>query len=240
MEANYQFYDYEKSVERIQEIIDGSDASYEDKDYIPSKDDLTFNNGYYVNGSAIFVDMRGSKELANKHTRPVLAKIYKAYISELIAVMRGATSVKEIYIEGDCVWAVFDTPMKNNIDDVFEIAVKARSLVDILNVKLIKKAYSAITVGVGVSYGSSLIIKSGYKGSGVNEIVWLGKLVGEAAKLCSYGSKTYGDYPLMLSSVFRDNMKDEYRDLLSWNAARGCYHSNSVSSEMNKWVKENE
>lgn len=55
---------------------------------------------------------------------------------------------------------------------------------------------------MGASYGSSLYIKAGYKGSGINEVVWLGKLVGEAAKLCSYGNKTWSDKELMVSDVF--------------------------------------
>ena len=86
MEAKYSYYDYEKSIERIDEVLDGSDSSYEDKKSIPSRDSLTFNNGFYVECSALFVDIRGSKNLSGKHTRPVLAKIYKTYISELIAI----------------------------------------------------------------------------------------------------------------------------------------------------------
>ena len=77
MQANYKAYDFEKSRDRIDEILNSSDNNYEDKKEIPSRDNLTFTNGYYIFCSAIFIDMRGSKEFSKKHTRPVTAKIYR-------------------------------------------------------------------------------------------------------------------------------------------------------------------
>lgn len=239
MEACCSAYDYMKSIERIDEVLNGSDLSYKDKESVPSRDLLTFNNGFYVECSAIFVDIRGSKELSERHTRPVLAKIYKTYISELVAVLKSHSKVTELYIEGDCVWAICDTPLKADIDELFSVAAKASSLIDILNIKYKKKGYSELKIGIGISYGSSLMIKSGYKGSGINEVVWLGKLVGEAAMLCSYGSKAYGDSEMMVSNVFYNNLRDENKRLLSKNFARDCYHGNVINIAMNEWVKKN-
>lgn len=239
METSYSSYDFEKSIERIDEVINGSDASYEDKNSIPSRDCLTFSNGFYVDCAAVFIDIRGSKALTEKHNRPVLAKIYKTYIAELVAILRGCLSVNEIYIEGDCVWGVFDTPLKSDIDGVFSTAARASSLVDILNIKLKKKKYSEVKVGIGVSYGSSLYIKAGYKGSGINEVVWLGALVGEAAKLCNYGNRNYSDRELMVSKIFYDNLNEKNKSLLVWNAERNCYHGHVVNVAMNEWVENN-
>ncbi|WP_299872953.1 adenylate/guanylate cyclase domain-containing protein [uncultured Cocleimonas sp.] len=239
MEANYSYYDFNKSIERVDEVLDGSDASYEDKKSIPLRSSLTFNNGYYVDCSAIFIDIRGSKDLNEKHTRPVLAKIYKTYISELIAVLKSHLKINELYIEGDAVWGICDTPKKKDVDELFSVGAKASSLIDILNIKYKKKGYSELTVGIGISYGSSLMIKSGYKGSGINEVVWLGKLVGEAAKLCSYGNKTYSDSEMMVSNVFYDNLNDTYKKLLSKNYERDCYHGCVINLSMNEWVENN-
>jgi len=239
MEASHSYYDFNKSVDRVDEVLNGSDTSYEDKKSIPSRDSLTFNNGFYVKCSAIFIDIRGSKELNEKHTRPVLAKIYKTYISELIAVLKDHSKISELYIEGDAVWGVCDTPYKDDIDELFSVAAKASSLIDILNIKYKKKGYSVLTVGIGISYGSSLLIKSGYKGSGINEVVWLGKLVGEAAMLCSYGNKTYNDSEMMVLNVFYDNLNEDNKKLLSKNHVRDCYHGNVINLSMNEWVKEN-
>ncbi len=239
MEANYSSYDFNKSIERINEVLDSSDSSYEDKKSIPSRDSLTFSNGFYVDCSALFIDIRGSKELNEKHTRPVLAKIYKTYISELVAVLKGHSEVSEIYIEGDSVWGIFDTPYTSDVDELFSVGAIASSLIDILNIKYKKKGYSELEVGIGMSYGSSLLIKSGYKGSGINEVVWLGKLVGEAALLCSHGNKAYGDSEMMVSNLFYDNLNENNKKLLSKNLSRDCYHGYVINTAMNEWVKDN-
>lgn len=239
MEAKYSQYDYQQSRERIDEILNSSDAEYKDSKSIPSRDKLTFNNGYYVDCSAIFVDMRKSKDLNSKHKRPTLAKIYKTYISELVSVLRDHPKISEISIEGDCVWGVADTPSKNDIDELFSVAAKAASLIDTLNIKYRKKGYSEIDVGIGLSYGTSLFIKAGHKGSGINEAVWLGKLIGETAELCSYGRRTWNDKRIMASSVFYNNLKKENQNLLTWNSERNCYHGNIVNIAMNDWVSTN-
>lgn len=240
MEAKYSYYSYQRSIERIDEILDSSDANYEDKDSVPKRDTLTFNNGVYVYASAIFVDIRESKSLNDKHKRPTLAKIYRTYISEVLAVMMGDSNVNEVYIEGDGVWGIFDTASKTDIDDVFSTAAQISSIIDILNIKYKKKGYSALTVGIGLAYYSSLYIKAGYKGSGINEVVWLGELVGEAAELCSYGNKTYYDKETMVSSTFHSNLNDDNKNHLEWNQNRRCYNGYIIDIAMDEWVKDNE
>lgn len=239
MEASYSSYDFNKSIERIDDVLNGSDASYEDKKSVPPRSDLTFKNGFYVECSALFVDMRGSKILAEKHKRPVLAKIYKTYISELVAVLKFHTGVREISIEGDCVWGIFNTPLKGDINELFNIGARVSSLIDILNIKYKRKGYSELTVGIGMSYGTTLLIKAGYSGSGINEVVWLGRLVGEAAKLCSHGNKTFSDYEMMVSNVFYENLNDKNKELLVKNYVHDCYHGNVINTEMNDWVRKN-
>ena len=239
MEATFTQYDLEKSVERISEILDGSDASYEDHKGIPSRDSLSFTNGYYVDVTVLFVDIRGSKELSEKHTRPVLAKIYRAYVSEIVAVLKGNMTVSEIYIEGDGVWAVFNTTTKTDVNSVFNTAAQVASLIDVLNVKLTKKGYSTIEVGIGLDDGESLYIKAGYKGSGINEVVWIGRVVGTCAALCGYGNKLWSDREIMVSEIVYGNLTDANKKLLEWSQARGCYHGFVVNVAMDQWVKEN-
>ena len=238
MESDYSEYILTESVERIDEILDSDDADYEEKDEVPSRESLTFTNGFYVNCSALFVDMRGSIKLSEKHNNPTLAKIYRSYISELVALFRGNEKIKEISIEGDCVWGVFDTPKKRDIDAVFATGFSASSLVDILNYKYAKRGISQISVGIGAAWGRALMIKAGYKNSGVNEVTWMGILVAEAAKLCSHGNRQYYDNEIMVSKVFYQNLNDNNKKLLSYHAAYDCYHGNVVQTGMNNWLEE--
>lgn len=239
MESNHITYDYLKSFERIDEIISESENSFEELQDVPSRDRLTYTNGFYVNCSSLFVDIRGSSSLPEKHTRPKLAKLYRAYISEAVAVMNGNPSCVEITVVGDCVSGVFNTRYKPDIDRVFATGYQLASLFKVLNYKFEKAGIEQISVGIGVSYGRALMIKTGYKGSGINEVVWMGNVLNEASNLCGYGNKSYGDCQIMVSTVFYNNLNDDNQKLLSWNTNRSCYHGNVVSVEMEEWYNNN-
>ena len=240
MKANYKEYDLEDSVERVDEILTTSDASFEEVKTIPSRDRLTFTNGFYVWCSALFVDIRSSSELPKKHKRPSLARIYRSYISEMVAVMNGNVNCSEVVIAGDAVWGVFDTPKKVQIDSVFSTAAQLASMTKILNCRYRKKkGYDPIETGIGMDYGRALMLKAGYKGSAINDVVWMGDVVNKASNLCGYGNKTYNDKHLMVSDLFYDNLNDDNKGLLSKNYNRDCYHGNVINLKMEEWWKEN-
>lgn len=240
MKSNYINYDFEKSRGRIDDILKTEDKSFEEVDKIPSRDKLTFNNGFYVNKtSALFVDIRESSKLPSKYKRPVLARIYRSYISEIVAVINGNTLCAEININGDCVWGVFDAQYQKQLDSVFSTAAEISSIIDTLNCKYKKKGIDPLTVGIGLAFGRVLMIKAGYSGSGLNEVVWMGEVVNESSNLCSYGSKNWNDKELMVSKIFRDNLNEHNKGLLEWNSNRSCYHGHIVNSVMDKWINDN-
>jgi class 3 adenylate cyclase len=238
MKTNTIIYDYEKSFERIDEILDGSDTSYEELDYIPSRDKLTFTNGFYVQCSALFVDMRESSQLPNKHKRPTLAKIYRSYISEIVAVMNGNLNCKEIEIDGDCISGIYNTPKKVDIDSMFYDAYSITSLIKTLNCKYKKRGISEIKIGIGIDYGRALMIKAGYSGSGLNKIVWMGDVANSASNLCNMANKNYNK-EIMVSNVIYSNLIEHNKNLLYKNNGNDCYHGNVINATMEEWYEKN-
>ncbi|CAB1218968.1 adenylate/guanylate cyclase domain-containing protein [Acinetobacter bouvetii] len=238
MQANYKVYDFEKSRERIDEILDSSDNNYQESNKVPSIDDLTYNNGYHINCSALFIDLRGSKELATKHQKKVLAKIYRAYISELVALLNGNLNIQQIYIEGDCVWGVFNTETIVQINEVFNTAAKANSLIHTLNIKLKKKNYTQLKVGIGLHYGQALVIKAGYKGSGINEVTWIGELIGKTAQYCNDANKGWRK-PIILSDVFHQNLNDDNKKLCNKVPYTDFHECDVINTLMDTWVQDN-
>jgi len=239
MKSNYINYDFEKSRGRIDSILDASDTSYEEVDSIPSRDRLTFNNGFYVKCTSMFVDIRKSTELTTKYKRPTLAKIYRTFISEVVAVVNGNSDCSEIFIQGDCVWAVFNTPYKVDIDSVFSTSAEVSSVIDTMNCKFKKKGIDPINVGIGIDYGRALMIKAGYSGSAINDVVWMGDVVNQAAKIARFGNREWYDYELMISSAIYNNLNEHNKKLMSYSNYRSCYHGNIVNTGMNDWLKEN-
>jgi len=241
MESKFKLYSFDKSLERMDEILN-SNSFYEDNKTFPKRDDLTFTNGYYVYVTSLFIDLRDSSKLPDLHTPKVLAKIYRSYISEAVAIINGSTLCKEINIVGDCVSAVFTTPLKSNIDSIIDIAASLRSLVDVLNYKLKKKKYNEINAGIGLSYGKVLMIKAGYKGSTINDIVYMGDAVNKASKMCSRASKDWHGMIVLTEEMYDNIEKQTYKDFFSPKYESGTlkkyYHGSPVSIEMNNWLKD--
>jgi len=244
MQTNYIKYDFDSSLQRIDEIINLSNDKYKELNNIPSESQLTYTNGYYVKATSLFVDLRDSTGLSQSHQRPVLAKIFKSFISEIIAIINGNTLCKYIHIDGDCVSAVYDTPTKKDIDLVIDDAVKINTIIKILSCKYIKKGYSDIKAGIGIDYGRLLFIKTGYKGSGLNDVAWMGKTLNKSSKLSGIGSKN-GISPIVISEIIFDNIKDLNEDYRSWFSLHydynleNYYHGNIINTYMNKWYEDN-
>ena len=80
-------FDVDKSSERMDEILDAGNGNYSDSKSIPSRSSLTYTNGFYVYVTALFIDIVDSSDMTDEHRRPVLAKIYRCFISECTAIM---------------------------------------------------------------------------------------------------------------------------------------------------------
>lgn len=239
LESDHIQYNFSDSIQRLNEIISRSESDFKELDRIPARSELSFSNGFYVSCSALFVDIRYSSELTDIHKPRVLAKLYRAYISEVVAIMNGNPSCSEINVIGDGILGVFDTPDKSDIDGVFSTAARISSIVDILNYYYKKNGMEEITVGMGMSWGKALMVKAGYKGSGINDVIWMGEVVNDAFKLADYGNREKDDSEMMVSNVFHHNLNEDKKKLLERNAKRDCYHGDVVNGEMDKWYRTN-
>ena len=240
MKTNYKTYDFEKSRERLSEILKSEDKNFEEVENIPSREKLTYNNGFYVSKTAsLYVDLRDSSYLPENYQRPVLARIYRSYVSEVVAIINGNEDCAEINIEGDCVWGIFDAQYKSQIDNIFETAGQIFSLIEYLNCQYQKQKIKPIKIGVGISYGRVLMVKAGYNGSGINDVLWLGDVINEASKLCSQANKSVSDKSLMVSTTVYRNLKEDYQSFLTYNRSQLCYHGDIHDISMNNWLKDN-
>lgn len=233
-------YDIDKSAERMDAILSAGDDSFRDKEYIPSHRELDYENGYYVNAAAVFIDIIGSSKLTAANTTPVLAKIYRSYISECIAVMRGCPVCREISIHGDCVYGIFDIRQKADIDSVFGVAAGLNSLVDILSFKLQKHGYSRIIGGIGMDQGRVLMIKAGNPGSGVDNILWMGDAVNSACHFSEEAGREGRKTIVVSPAVYEDLSKHNRRQLTSYFSSaerRILFEGNASDPVMDKWYE---
>lgn len=240
MDGNYKAYNYVSSSSRIKDILDQPAGQFEETDSLPDRDKLTYTNGFYGRCSAIFVDIRDSSGLTAKYNRPALAKLYRAFISEMVAVLNSEPGVREVNIVGDCVWATYNTPFKRDIDDVFTIACFANTLRKLLNKHLEKHGYEPLAFGIGVDWGRVLMIKAGYNGSGINDVVYMGDVVNRAAHLAHKAGRGWGN-PIWVGDEFAGNLNDENCKWLTRHYEQDVgtvYSGDVVITGMNDWIAE--
>ena len=225
----------------MRSILGLTDEAFVKTEQIPSPGRLTYENGFYVECAALFVDIRGSSALPQKHTQAVLGRIYRAYISECVAVLNQDPNCGEIFIQGDCVGAVFHAPDDADVDSVFLRAGELNSVLSHLNWRLSQQGYSALRCGIGMSVGRALMIQAGYKGSGINDVVWMGDVVNEAAKLCHLGNRG-SNKPIQVSASAFARLSAANRKLLDRVSpvliGSSDYQGNFVSIEMAAWTAE--
>lgn len=240
MDGNSKSYSWVSSASRIDEIFGQPAGQFDEAKSLPDRDKLTFTNGFYAYCSSLYVDIRGSSELTDAYTRPVLAKIYRAFISEMVAVLNSASKVREVNIVGDCVWAVYNTPSKSDIDAVFRVAYTANSLMELLNRKMEKRGYKTpLRAGIGMDYGRALMIKAGYNGSGINDVVYMGDVVNRAAHLANQAHRGANE-PLWLGEIFASNLNEHNQSLLTPKHSYefGSYRvGNVIMTQMDEWIE---
>lgn len=232
-------YDVAGSDARIKEIIDSSEI-FDEVRTIPSRDKLTYSNGFYVDCTAVFIDIRESSKLPESHTRPVLGKIYRAYLSECVALMNSNPNCREVVINGDCVSGIMDTATIFDINQAFVTAFSLNSLVNIINWRLEQKRYTPICCGIGIAYGRALMMKAGYNGSGLNDVIWMGDVVNESSNLCHQGNK-WPRKAIQVSTVIFNNLNQQNKDLLSpiyGSFGVTQYEGDIINTAMENWLTE--
>ena len=193
-------YDYIQGKNRVESILDNH-MIIEEKEKLPADGNFTFENGYRTWLTSIFIDIRDSSRLFTSENQKKTAKVIRAFISELIEILRDDDNfMLEIGIRGDCVYAIYNTPLKEDILNCANKTFDANTFINMFNKMLEQREIAPIRAGIGMSSGKDLIIKTGRKGVKIHGKVWIGKAVTEASNLSSLGDKD--GYPrLMYSSL---------------------------------------
>ena len=92
-----------------------------------------------------------------------------------------------------------------------------------------------------MDYGRALMIKAGYSGSGLNDVIWMGDVVNSASHLSGEAGRN-GRKPLVVSSCIYGNLNDHNQSLLTsfysssdWTTK---YEGNIVNTSMDNWYEE--
>lgn len=159
--------------------------------------------------------------------------------------MQSYETCKEINIVGDCVSGIFACTGEDQVMNPFTAAYTINGIVRVLNTRLEKKNYTPIRIGIGLAKGKALMVKAGYKGSGLNDVVWMGDVVNLASNLCNLANKN-GNSVINVSEVvynelrgYRGYNNEPYQDMLHKPQGKDYYTGDIIRHSMDEWVKQN-
>lgn len=240
-------YDYKNGLSRILEILNNK-LEVKDSPELPAIENLTFDNAYSSWVSAIFVDIRNSTSLFTLEEKVKVSKIIRCFTSEIIEILRNDSNLREIGIRGDCVYGIYTTPDKKDIYECADKTIWINTYMKMLNKILSNRKYPEIKAGIGMGTAEELIVKAGRKGVGINNAVWIGKAVTNAANLSSVANKN-GYAPIAYSDCAYSNFikkmckVNSEKDVESWFTMKQAaelgafYCADIIKDDFYNWIE---
>lgn len=237
-------YNFRDSKANIINILK-SQTPVEKRNTIPADNAFTYENGVLTWVSAIFIDLENSTKLFNAKNEK-LARLMRAFTSEVICILQDIKNYNQIGIRGDCVYSIYDIKTRNDLVGVFKIAVRLNTFLKMFNKIIINYGYKNINAGIGIGCGEDLIIKAGRTGTGINDKIWIGKAVVDASNLSSIAARN-GISNIAMSPLFYSNtiqlLSNRDRNYSKWikgHTSQGSidfYHCDVIQTDFGSWIK---
>jgi len=194
---------------KVAEIIDDAFET-SDITYIPDIKDtkLTFGNkGLKLTATVLYIDMRGSTAILNKHNKTSVAKIHKAYFHTIVTIAKSLSGEVRSF-NGDGMLVLFQGTSKTKLSDAVSSAMKMKWMLTSSDSKVKNKMekYTAVDFGIGIHYGDILCAKVGVAGENNRDLVWIGNAVNKSVKI---GDKIHNN--IGISATVYENLEDRVK-----------------------------
>lgn len=241
-------YDYKEGKKRINDILN-SKTKIKKLDTIPKDESqFTYENGIKTLVGALFVDIRDSTTYFKENNNEHIARIMRAFCSEIITILSNNEKYRQIGIRGDCVYAIYTVQEKSDLKKILDDSIMINTFIKMFEKILERNNMKTFKVGIGLGVSEDLIIKAGKKGTGISDNIWIGDAVIDASKLSNQGNKD-GFEPIILDSVFFNSIKDfnankDYKfsyyfyEKYSYILNENVFHGNMINISFNDWINE--
>lgn len=169
--------------------------------------------GAIVRGTVLFVDVRGSHALALRSSGVQVARLYRAFVSEIIDVLTDPR-VRHVGSTGDRVWAVYDTPTGADAGVVLDLAARANALRWLINRQLRHDDGSLkLEYGIGIDYGPLIMINTDPDTDTGGNVSYTGETMHRAAELAHLAGRQ-GRLPIDVGNGFAVQLDPDHRSFL--------------------------
>ncbi|MCQ2799771.1 MAG: adenylate cyclase [Bacilli bacterium] len=240
-------YDYKNGKKRIQSILNSKTEIMITESIPKSEEEFTYENGIKSWVGAIFVDIVDSTSLFKDYKDEKLARIIRAFCSEVIRILKENEKYVQIGIRGDCVYAIYSAPRQDDLKRILSDSIMINTFHKMFCHILNNNSFKSFDIGIGLGASEDLIIKAGQKGSGINDYVWIGSAVVNASKLSSEGNRN-NFKSIVIDSCFYNNIKnysanDDYKyshyftQKYSSKLGEYVYDCNMITIDFHDWIE---
>lgn len=237
-------------IDKVKAILDQK-FEVEEVTYVPDLDNtkLTFGNkGLKFTATVLYIDMRGSTEILNKHNKSTVAKIHMAYFHTIIKIANGLGGEVRSF-NGDSLLVFFQGATKARLSNAVQAAMQIKYMIanEGGGINLLLKKYSSIDFGIGIDYGEVLCTKVGINGTNKRDLIWIGNSVNKSVVL-SDGSKD--PRHIAISNTVYSNLEDRAKygmkkNILGmeekvdmWSSQTCTYNNQSETYYYTSWASE--
>lgn len=225
-----------------------SKTSIKETDSIPSnEDEFTYENGIKTKVGALFVDIRNSTNYFKENKPEKVSRVMRAFCSEIISILQKNDNFRQIGIRGDCVYGIFSVPSQTDLKLLLSNAIRINTFQIMFQKILSNYSMPTFKIGIGLGCSKDLVIKAGKKGTGINDLIWIGDAVIDSCKLSSQGNND-GFKPIVMSECFYDEIKDliangqnSYKlychQKYSQKLNEFVWHCDMITKDFNDWIE---
>ncbi len=233
-------YDYKDSKKRAEEILN-TELEIKHQKFLPESMKLEFDKGYYTWVSSIFIDIRDSSNLFKVTEDKKISKLSKAFISELIEIIRKSDNIRLSRIVGDCVCGIYTAPNLEDIEDLYNKACICNTYIKMLNKLLKEHDLPTFKAGIGLGYSEVLLVNTARGEIDIDDKIWIGDAVIDACNFSSVANKD--EYKqIVMSKEFYDNLSkinknaEEKFEMKHHSRYGEIYTGESLYPDFNKWI----
>lgn len=198
--------------DKVTEIIN-TNFKIEEVNFVPdiTNSKLTFNNsGLLFEATVLYIDLRDSTGILNKHNKSTIAKIHKAYLHTTVKI---ATSLggEVRSFNGDSVLAFFQGTTKTSLSNAVKAAMQIRFMIanPKSGINNLLSQYSAVDFGIGLDDGKILCTKVGIGGdNNTKDLIWIGNPINKSVVI---SDECKANEYIGISSYVYSNLTDEVK-----------------------------
>ncbi len=199
-------------IDKVKGILDENFES-EEVSYVPNMENskLTFGNkGLKFDSTVLFIDMRGSTDILNKHNKSVVAKIHMSYFHTIVKIAK-ITGGEVRSFNGDSMLVFYQGTTKDTLSNAVMAAMKMKYMLSNseggINNLLTK--YTPVDFGIGIDDGIVLSTKIGIGGdSTTKDLIWIGNSINKSVVISDRRSSPNH---IGISSRVYENLNDDVK-----------------------------